>query len=134
MVVAGSVGVAVTLADCGSLARTAKAPSCHPARPPEYPTTAATLTDLDAGGTWCVTTGITLVVQLHAPPGQSDTTWSPVTSSNANVLEPVSNAAVTLPRGITASFLAARRAGVVTLNSERPDGSRWTAVVVVAGA
>lgn len=118
---------------CGSGGKKAIATSCRPARAPEYPSTDALLTDTDTGGTWCVAQGATLVVQLHVPPEQSDTRWSPVASSETGVLEPVSNGAVTLPRGITATFLSARSSGVVTLTSTRPDGSRWSATVVVSG-
>jgi hypothetical protein len=131
--VAAALVAATVLFGCGSGGKKAIATSCRPARPSEYPSTDALLTDADTGGTWCVARGATLVVQLHVPPEQSDTRWSPVASSETGVLEPVSNGAVTLPRGITATFLSARSSGVVTLTSTRPDGSRWSATVVVSG-
>jgi hypothetical protein len=131
--VAAALVAATALFGCGSGSKKAIATSCRPARAPEYPATDALLTDPDTGGTWCVDQGATLVVQLHVPPEQSDTRWSPVASAETGVLEPVSNGAVTLPRGITATFLSARAAGVVTLTSTRPDGTRWSATVVVGG-
>jgi hypothetical protein len=131
--VAAALVAATVLFGCGSGSKKSNATSCRPARAPEYPGTDALLTDADTGGTWCLNQGATLVVQLHVPPEQSDTRWSPVVPSGTGALEPVSNGAVTLPRGITATFLSARSAGVVTLSSMRPDGSRWSATVVVSG-
>jgi hypothetical protein len=129
--VAAALVAATVLFGCGSGSKKAIATSCRPAHAPEYPSTDALLTDSDTGGVWCVDPGATLVVQLHVPPEQSDTRWSPAASSDTGVLEPVSNGAVTLPRGITATFLTARTAGVVALRSTRPDGSRWKATVVI---
>jgi hypothetical protein len=71
------------------------------------------------------------VVQLTVPAEQFETRWSPIAPTNPAVLEPVSNGSVTLPRGITATFLVARKRGVVDITSRRPDGLRWSATVVI---
>jgi hypothetical protein len=72
-------------------------------------------------------------VVLQVPPADAGNSgWAPVTSSDRSVLEPVSNGAVTLVKGVTATFLKALRAGVVTLSSTGPGGRTWSARVVVS--
>ena len=84
----------------------------------------------DAGGTWCVTVGETLTVTLRVPFAEAASPWQPITPSDPTVLEPVSNGAVSLVRGITATFLAVRKPGVVTITSTRPGHPTWKATVV----
>jgi hypothetical protein len=120
------------LSGCGSSSGpAAPPPPCTPAHDPLYPDTAAALTDTDANGTWCITKGQTLVVQLNVPPGESDTRWTNLGPSDVGILQPVSNGAVSLPRGVTATFLLAKKAGVVTITSSRSTGASWSATIVV---
>jgi hypothetical protein len=127
--------LAVTLvaasALCGcSSARTTATPACRPAHAPAYPTTDAALAAADAGGTWCLRVGQTVAVTLRVPFADATSPWQAITSSDPTVLEPVSNGAVSLVRGVTATFLAARKPGVVTITSTRPNGSSWKATIV----
>ena len=125
------VMAAAALCGCNSSKTTARAPTCRPAHAPEYPTTDASLTDADAGGTWCLPVGETLTVTLHVPVARSADPWAPITPSDATALEPVSNGVASFPRGVTATFLAARKPGVVTVTSTGPGGARWKATVVL---
>jgi uncharacterized protein YceK len=119
---------ASVLSGCSSAKTTTSA--CRPAHAPEYPTTDAALTDGDAGGTWCVTVGQIVTVTLHVPLAQSSSPWQPITPSDTHVLEPVSNGVVSLVHGVTATFLAVREPGVVTIGSTRPGHPTWKATVV----
>jgi hypothetical protein len=72
-------------------------------------------------------------VVLQVPPADAGNNgWAPVSPSNRSVLVPISNGAVTLVKGVTATFLKALRAGVVTLSSTGPGGRTWSARVVVS--
>jgi hypothetical protein len=73
--------------------------------------------------------GETLTVTLHVPVAESGALWQPITPSDTNILEPVSNGVVSLARGVTATFLAVRKGGVVTITSTRPSGTKWSATV-----
>ncbi len=126
---AAALVAASVLSGCSS-SKSTVTPACRPARPPEYPTTDVSLSDRDAAGTWCVTVGQTLTVTLHVPPTAFGSPWRPVTPSDAQVLEPVSNGVVVLPRGVTATFFAVRKAGVVTISSTRAATRAWKATVV----
>jgi hypothetical protein len=127
--VAVAVAAVTLLSGCGSSSPKVS-PACQPAHQPDYPATDAALSDADANGTWCVTVGQTFTITLNVPIGQGDTRWEPIAPSDPGVLEPISNGAVSLPRGVTATFFAVRKAGVVTVSSSRPDGSKWQATVV----
>ena len=124
-----TIVAASMLSGCHS-ANTAAAPACRPAHAPQYPTTDAALADADAGGTWCVKVGDTVAVTLHVPFAESATGWKPITPSDTSVLKPVSNGVVSLVRGVTATFLAVSKPGVVTIASTRPNGATWNATVV----
>jgi hypothetical protein len=122
--------VAAAAASSCSSGKHAAAPTCRPAHAPEYPTTDASLTDGDAGRSWCVNVGETLTVTLHVPVAQSASPWTPITPSDSAALEPVSNGVASFPRGVTATFFAARKSGVVTITSTRSNGTAWRATVV----
>jgi hypothetical protein len=126
-----TIVMAAALCGCGSSKTAATGPACRPAHAPEYPTTDASLTDDGAGGTWCLPVGETLTVTLHVPVARSAAPWAPITPSDTTVLDPVSNGVASFPRGVTATFLAAQKPGVVTISSTRPDGATWKATVVV---
>jgi hypothetical protein len=72
-----------------------------------------------------------LSVVLQVPVAQSDSRWATVQSSDRSVLEPISNGAVTLVRGVTATFFTARATGVARVSSTGPSGRTWMARVVV---
>jgi hypothetical protein len=127
--VAVALAVACVLCACSSTKSTTTR-ACQPAHASQYPTTDAALSDRDAGGTWCVSVGETLTVTLHVPIAESGALWQPITPSDTNILEPVSNGVVSLARGVTATFLAVRKAGVVTITSTGPAGTKWSATVV----
>lgn len=120
---------AAVLSGCSS-AKATKTRACRPAHAPEYPTTDAALSDRDTGGTWCVTVGQTITVTLHVPLTESGAPWQPISPSDTHVLEPVSNGVASLPRGVTATFLAVREPGAVTITSTRPGHPTWKAIVV----
>ena len=124
-----TIVAASALCGCGSNKTTAT-PACLPAHAPAYPTTDASLGNADNAGTWCVTVGETLVVSLSVPVAQATSRWQPATPSDTTVLEPVSNGAVSLVRGVTATFLAVRKPGVVTVTATRPGHPPWKATVV----
>ena len=116
---------------CGcSSTKTTATPACRPAHAPAYPTTDASLGGADNGGTWCVTVGETLVISLSVPFAEAASRWQPAMPSDTTVLEPVSNGAVSLVRGVTATFLAVRKPGVATVTSTRPGHPPWKATVV----
>jgi hypothetical protein len=120
---------ASALCGCSSTKTTATR-ACRPAHAPTYPTTDASLGSADNGGTWCVTVGETLVVSLSVPFAEAASRWQSATPSDTTILEPVSNGAVSLVRGVTATFLAVRKPGVVTVTATRPGHPPWKATVV----
>ncbi len=107
--------------------------ACEAAPAPEFPQADASLTDANAGHTFCVHPGQTLSVTLHAAASNPDARWMPVASSDRVALEPMPNGALTLIRGVTATFLSARQPGTSRLSSSDPTGRTWTATVVVRG-
>jgi len=124
-----TIVAASVLCGCSSNTTTATR-ACLPAHAPAYPTTDASLGNADNAGTWCVTVGETLVVSLSVPVAKAASGWQPATPSDRTILEPVSNGAVSLVRGVTATFLAVRKPGVVTVTATRPGHSPWRATVV----
>jgi hypothetical protein len=107
----------------------AAAPSCQAPSEAVRPGAAGTL-DESSTGAYCLAAGQTVDVFLHAPtPAQR---WTPVASSDTDVLAPQRPGVLTAPVGVTPGIFTAVHAGTARLSSTRPNGPSWSVTVVVS--
>jgi hypothetical protein len=111
---------------CGS---TGPAPAaCQSPAEAVMPGVAGTL-DETSTGTYCVSTGQILDVFLHASTPANR--WTPIASSQPDVLAPQRTGVLTAPVGVTPGIFAAMRAGSAQLSSSQPNGPSWSVTVIV---
>jgi hypothetical protein len=122
------LAVLLCLAVSGCSGTSSQTPTCQKPAEAVLPGAAGTL-DETSTGTYCIRTGDTLDVFLHAPaPAQR---WTPIASSKPDVLAPQRTGILTAPVGVTPGIFAAMHAGTAVLSSSRPNGPSWSVTVLV---
>lgn len=122
--------VLASASGCSSSAPAAL-PACHSPQPAVLPHTAGSLTQSDTG-TYCLAVGQTLDIFLTAPAPGASARWSPVTIADGSILGYGSNSAMTPPINVTPGAVVGLARGATTLSSALPNGTKWTATIVVS--
>ena len=120
---------ALPLAACSS--SPAALPACHSPEAAVLPHTAGSLTQADTG-TYCLAVGQTLDIFLTAPSASGSARWDRVAISDGSVLGYGSNSAMTPPLDVTPGAVIGLGRGAATVSSTLPDGTKWTATIVVS--
>jgi hypothetical protein len=107
-------------------------PSCQAPSPTGLPRTAGSLTQGDTGD-YCHGVGKAPDIFLTAPSGMiaSGGRWSEIKITDTSVLGYGDNGVMTTMLGETPGVVIGRARGATTLTGALPDGTKWTATIVV---
>jgi len=120
-------------ASATSPALPAALPSCQAPSDTGLPHSAGSLTQTDTG-VYCLGVGKALDVFLTAPAGviASGGRWAEIEIANTSVLAYGNNGVMTALRGETPGVVIGRARGVTIVTSALPNGTKWTATIVVS--
>jgi hypothetical protein len=133
LVAVAAIPVTAACAHTAAPAATAPAapsrPSCQHLPEASVPNAAGSL-DEASSGAYCLAVGQAVDVFLHAA-DPATAHWSPITSSDPEVLRAQRTGVLTAPVGVTPGIFGAQHPGTATLSSSAEAGRTWTVTIVV---